>query len=248
MKIKFCEKVDSNTLIRNSQILLTFTIMECIRQTKIECSPRAKLITIIWTNVINLFKMIELHIMETFWENEHKWKEIEKNKETIHDNNIKKLNEEIKKSINETNQLNEQINKLKISLNIISEENIQMQNRINFLSSIISIFVSDNLNDLTEICEKKKLYIIQRLIELRKDRKKRNEKESDNDFSEELQRMFEYQYIKGNEIYPVCIIKEINKKVIPVLNRDIEKLLNQFEKIASIVKFGMNYFRFLDSD
>ena len=69
--------------------------------------------------------------------------------------------------------------------------------RIDILSSIIEIFVQENIQELREICEERKESIIKRLIELRKQRKQRIEMEDNNEFSDyeiELEKLLKQQF------------------------------------------------------
>jgi len=54
----------TDNMIRNVQLILTYCMIEIIRQNLVECAPRAKLLNMIWNTVIEIQLMQNLKLCE----------------------------------------------------------------------------------------------------------------------------------------------------------------------------------------
>ena len=231
MKEKFCIKESQGIQIRRMQIILSFALNECKRQAKTECNQRAEVLNMIWINCIELFRIIETYINESNNKTEEeinnklKNKFEEMNKKIV---NLEKENETLK----EKNSIIEKSIQDNLSnYDILIMRNRALDFRIDILSSIIDLFVNENLKELREICEEKKEGIIARLIELRKQKKIRLDMEDNNDLNDydlELEKLIKYQFEKRNEIDNVLPEAESNLK--KPSSVDIKELFKKIEK------------------
>lgn len=86
-----CELVEIPLKIRKTQIILTFSINECIKKVKAECNQRAVLLNLIWLKNMELFKTMESFINEAVRKKEielseafiQKYKSLENTKKSI---------------------------------------------------------------------------------------------------------------------------------------------------------------------
>ena len=209
MKNKYTGYDDLFRNIRNTQIFITFIMNEVISQTKIECNERARLLNVVWINTIYLFKLLEIHFMKSIQENNLKWQSYMKVKEGEFFNKENLLNQEISLFQQSVKNLTQKIQVLE-SENLKLEEITQSQKRsLSKFSSIVSVYVEQNLNDLQDICEEKKVRIVERLIQLRQERRKMFEYIENTDYNETLEKLFIYQYKKKNEIFPNVNLEDI---------------------------------------
>lgn len=194
-----CEPVDQNLKIRRTQIILTFAINECIKQIKAECNQRAVLINLIWLKNLDLFKMIESYINEAVHKKEIELTEHFNQKHKSIENTSKSLEKERNDLQLKLSEKEEEMKKNCSNNQLITLKNNSLLLRIDILSSIIEIFVQENIDELREICDEKKSAIIKRLIELRKQRKDRHDIIDNNEASDyelEIEKLLKYQFSK----------------------------------------------------
>jgi len=65
MKDKYTENLERDQVIRNIQLLLSYCMIQIIRQNQVECIPRAQLLNMIWDYTIELQLIHDIKISES---------------------------------------------------------------------------------------------------------------------------------------------------------------------------------------